>query len=85
MPLRAIITAAFADNSDDQTRVAMAQDQSPDLTHVRLVKAGDTLPTLCYRVYGDPAYYLEVARANGIDDFRNLKPGSRIVFPPVEK
>src|ERR1041385_5118063 len=72
VPLRAIITAAFADNSDDQTRVALAQDQSPDLTHVRLVKAGDTLPTLCYRVYGDPAYYLEVARANGIDDFRHL-------------
>jgi phage tail protein X len=85
VPLRAIITAGFADNSDDQTRVAMAQDQSPDLTHVRLVKAGDTLPTLCYRVYGDPAYYIEVARANGIVDFRNLVPGTRIIFPPVEK
>ena len=39
-----MITAAFTDNSDDQTRVALAQDQSPDLTHVRLVKAGETLP-----------------------------------------
>ena len=85
VPLRAVITAAFADNSDDQTRVAIAQDQSPDLTHIRLVKAGDTLPALCYDIYGDPSYYLEVARANRIDDFRRLKPGTRIVFPPVEK
>jgi nucleoid-associated protein YgaU len=85
VPLRAVITAAFADSSDDQTRVAMAQDSSPDLTHVRLVKAGDTLPTLCYGIYGDPSYYLEVAQANGIDDFRNLRPGARIVFPPLEK
>jgi nucleoid-associated protein YgaU len=85
IPLRAVITAAFADNSDDQTRVALAQDSSPDLTHVRLVKAGDTLPALCYGIYGDPSYYLEVARANGIDDFRRLTPGTRIVFPPVEK
>ena len=85
VPLRAVITANFTDNSDDQTRVAMAQDESPDLTHIRLVRAGDSLPALCYRIYGDPGYYLEVARANGIDHFRRLAPGTRIVFPPVEK
>ncbi|OGQ94553.1 MAG: hypothetical protein A2521_05125 [Deltaproteobacteria bacterium RIFOXYD12_FULL_57_12] len=85
VPLRAVITATFTDNADDQTRVAMAQDQSPDLTHVRLVMAGDTLPGLCHRIYGDPAYYLDVARANGIDDFRRLTPGTKIFFPPLEK
>ena len=85
VPLRAVITANFTDNSDDQTRVALAQDQSPDLTHVRLVRAGDTLPALCYRIYGDPGHYLAVARANGLDHFRRLTPGTRIVFPPVEK
>jgi hypothetical protein len=84
-PLRAVITAAFTDNSDDQTRVAKAQDKSPDLTHIRLIKAGDTLPALCYEIYGDPGYYLEVARANQIDNFRNLIPGTRMFFPPLEK
>ena len=85
VPLRAVITASFTDNSDDQTRVAMSQDQSPDLTHVRMVKAGDTLPALCREIYNDPSCYLEVARANRIDDFRNLTPGVRIIFPPLEK
>jgi hypothetical protein len=85
VPLRAVITANFTDNSDDQTRVALAQDESPDLTHVRLVKAGDTLPLLCYQIYGDPAYYLEVARVNRLDQFRVLRPGTHIVFPPLEK
>jgi hypothetical protein len=85
VPLRAIITAGFTDSADDQTRVALAQDQSPDLTHVRRVKAGDTLPLLCHEIYGDPLLYLEVARANGIDDFRDLVPGTRIFFPPLEK
>jgi phage tail protein X len=84
VPLRAVITANFTDNSDDQTRVAMAQDESADLTHIRLVKAGDTLPALCYKVYGDPGYYLDVARANRIDHFRELTPGTRIFFPPLE-
>lgn len=81
IPLRAVITANFADNSDDQTRIAIAQDQSPDLTHLRLIRAGDTLPALCYEIYGDPAYYLEVARVNQIDHFRNLTPGINLIFP----
>ena len=85
MPLRAVITAVFSDNSDDTTRVALAQDQSPDLTHVRLVKAGDTLPALCNQIYNDPGLYLEVARVNRLDNFRKLSPGTRIVFPPLEK
>jgi hypothetical protein len=83
VPLRAVITATFTDNSDDQTRVALAQDQSPDLTHLRIVKAGDNLPSMCFSVYGNPRLYLEVAKANGIDAFRNLKPGMRVVFPPL--
>jgi Contractile injection system tube protein len=85
IPLRAVITANFTDNSDDKTRQAISQDQSPDLTHVRLVKAGDTLPALCLQVYDDPSYYLDVARANQIDNFRKLKPGDKIFFPPLEK
>ena len=85
IPLRAIITATFTDNSDDQSRVAIAQDHSPDLTHIRMVKAGSTLPGMCYEIYGDPGYYLDVARANRIDDFRRLKTGSKIFFPPIEK
>ena len=85
VPLRAVITATFSDNSDDQTRVALAQDQSPDLTHVRMAKAGDSLPAMCFQIYGDPRYYLEVARANRIDNFRKLTPGTKVFFPPLTK
>ncbi|HEU6454372.1 MAG TPA: peptidoglycan-binding protein, partial [Roseateles sp.] len=65
--------------------VAMAQDQSPDLTHKRVVKAGDRLPLLCNEIYGTPHLYLQVAAANGLDDFRNLAPGTQLFFPPLEK
>src|SRR5574343_713952 len=85
VPLRAVISATFTENSDDQTRVAIAQDQSPDLTHRRIVKAGDQLPALCQAYYGDPRLYLRVAEANGLDDFRDLKPGTALYFPPLEK
>jgi hypothetical protein len=85
VPLRAVISAAFADNADDKTRVAIAQDESADLTHVRLVKAGDTLPALCERIYGEPRMYAEVARANGLDNFRDLRPGMQLRFPPLAR
>lgn len=85
VPLRAVITAVFTDNSDDQTRVATAQDQSPDLTHRRIFKAGDRLPALCHAIYGDPRLYLRVAQANGLDDFRHIEPGTELFFPPLEK
>jgi hypothetical protein len=85
IPLRALITAVFTDNSDDKTRVAIEQKNSPDLTHQRVIKAGDNLPMLCNQIYGDPRLYLRVAQANGIDDFRNIAPGTQIFFPPLER
>ena len=85
VPLRAVITAVFTENSDDQTRVSTAGDESSDLTHVQQVQAGDTLPLLCYRIYGNPHLYLKVAEANRLDNFRRLVPGTKIFFPPLEK
>ena len=37
------------------------------------------------RLYDDPTYYLQVARANGLTNFRRLRTGSDLVFPPVRE
>ncbi len=84
-PLRATIAATFVDAVEDQTRVALAQDQSPDLTHVRVLRAGDSLAALCHQIYGDPALYVKVARQNGLDGVRHLPAGTRVRFPPLGK
>lgn len=84
-PLRATISATFVDAVEDQTRVALAQDSSPDLTHVRVLRAGETLAGLCQQIYGDPALYLKVARANQLDNVRHLPAGTRVRFPPLQK
>ena len=85
LPLRASVRAKFKGFVEDILRVARENNSSPDLTHVRMVKEGDNLPLMTYRIYGDPKYYLEVAKANGIANFRKLKAGQMIVFPPIEK
>lgn len=85
VPLRAVITATFTEAVADKTRVAQAQDSSPDLTHVRTLQAGDSLAALCHEIYGDPHLYLKVARANGLDSVRQVPPGTRVRFPPLAK
>ena len=84
-PLRATAKAKFKGFVEDNLRVAMENSSSPDLTHVREVKKGDTLPLMTFRIYGDSKYYLEVAKANRITNFRKLEVGQRIFFPPIEK
>lgn len=84
-PIRVVATAMFVGTIDDNLRQMLMNNQSPDLTHIRTVNEGDTLPLMAYDIYGDPSYYLEVARINKITNFRNIKPGDKIFFPPVDK
>lgn len=84
-PIRAVAKVKFKSSIEEMKRAAKENKSSPDLTHVRQVKAGDTLPLMCYRIYGDARYYLQVAAINGLSNFRDLIPGSEIVFPPIDK
>ncbi|TCI93208.1 CIS tube protein [Tenacibaculum sp. M341] len=84
-PLRAIAKAKFTGAIDDDLKKGLNKQSSPDLTHVRIVREGDTLPIMAERIYGDSKYYLEVAKANKLINFRSLKAGQEIFFPPVEK
>lgn len=83
-PLRAKATANFEEYTDAQTIALEANQQSPDITHIVTVLAGDTLPLMCYRIYGNASYYQVVAKKNNIVNYRNLKPGTQIVFPPLK-
>lgn len=84
-PLRAVAKVKFISSSDAELIAAKENKKSPDLTHVRIVKEGDTLPLMTYRVYGDSKYYLEVAKVNKLSSFRKLIVGQEIVFPPILK
>lgn len=85
-PIRAEIKASFAGAMEDQRIVAEADNKSPDLTHARIVKQGDNLPLMVADIYINPApYYLQVAAHNGLNNFRRLRQGQQLNFPPVKK
>jgi hypothetical protein len=83
VPLRAKLTTKFKQYNSPQKVQLQARNNSPDLTHSRIVAAGDTLPLLCFDIYRDSKYYIEIARVNSLNDFRNLLPGQQIFFPPL--
>ncbi|MEM0938994.1 MAG: hypothetical protein AAGI25_04290 [Bacteroidota bacterium] len=84
-PLRAELDVSFVGDDPPEESKKKAALQSPDLTHYRMVLEGDQLPLMCDQIYGSSLYYLMVAKANDLDDFRHLKPGQEIYFPPIEK
>ena len=84
-PIRAVCKVTIKEFKEENLRVAEENRQSPDLTHYRTVKKGDNLPLLCYRIYGDPKYYIQVAKANKLGNYRNLITGDELFFPPILK
>lgn len=82
-PLRAKVTLGIIEVVD--SAVESSKYQSPDITRMPMVKAGDNLPQMCNDFYDSPHYYIQVARENGLSSFRRLRPGQVLRFPPLEK
>lgn len=84
VPIRATCTVTLDELSGD------APKQNPTsgglVPHrVHEVVAGDSLQALAYREYGAPALWRAVADLNGIDDPMRLRPGTRLMLPPLEE
>lgn len=84
-PLHAVLKTRFREDTDSEKQAKQTWKRSPDLTHTRLVKQGDTLPLLSKTVYGSSKYYLRLAQVNNLNNFRDLTPGMELIFPPLEK
>jgi hypothetical protein len=84
-PLHAELVCTFVQNLIPPEENAKRKYASPDLTHRRVVMAGDTLPLLCGEIYGSAIHYLRVAQVNELDDFRTLTAGQELFFPPFER
>lgn len=85
LPIRATVNADFVESLSREEQAEEKRLQSADLTHRRTVKAGDTLALISKKVYDDPAFYIEIAKVNNLNNFRNLKMGQQLVLPPIKK
>ena len=82
-PLRAKIAAKFLGFVNDKLREQQMNATSPDLTHVRTVAGKGRIDRLTNRIYKTPDYYIDIAQTNKLNNFRKLKAGDKLIFPPV--
>lgn len=83
LPLRVEVNLKLLEFKMPNIAAASMSLLSPDLTKERTVKASDNLLTLCEEIYETPDYYLEVAKANRLTNFRKIKAGTELIFPPL--
>lgn len=83
-PIRAVASLGMKGSTEDNLQQAMDDKQSPDITHRRVFMAGDRLPLLTGTIYGNGAYYIEVAGFNRLNSFRKIAQGTTLGFPPLQ-
>ncbi len=84
-PIRAKANATFKEYISPKKREQKARNSSPDLTHRRLIKAGDRLDNIVHDIYNDSQYVLQVAKVNGFSSFRTIPIGQELILPPLDK
>ncbi len=85
LPLRVEVNLKFLEYKMPSVALAALSLLSPDLTRKRQVKSSDNILTLCEEVYEKPDYYIEVAKANNLTNFRRIEAGKELLFPPIVK
>lgn len=82
-PVRAVADVSFSSSVSPALAARKANNKSPDVTHVKQVRAGDRLPAMSNEVYKDPAYFVQVAQANNLNHLRQVPNGKSLIFPPL--
>jgi hypothetical protein len=82
-PLRATVKLALKEALSPQEVAATDGASSPDLFQTWLVRDGERLDAIAAQVYGDPAYWRPLARANALANPRGLVTGQLLILPPV--
>ncbi|KAA6345995.1 hypothetical protein EZS27_005575 [termite gut metagenome] len=81
--LRVKVSVSFRGYANRIAEQKRAGKNSPDLSRIITLRAGETISALCHEIYGDSSFCVDIARYNHLSGFRDVKPGTVIMFPPL--
>lgn len=84
IPLRARVDLKLKAYRPSAEQVRAIKASSPDTEKSVVLRRGDRLDTLSERIFGDPARWRDIAKANGIRDPRDLQPGRQLLIPRIQ-
>lgn len=83
-PVRATLSCSFLEFETQAHRRARELN-SADVVKTRVVRRNDTLHSLAAEEYRDPGRWRHIARANGIVNPRDLRPGMVLTIPRLDR
>jgi nucleoid-associated protein YgaU len=81
--LRARLTLSIKSYKSAEVQLRDLNLSSPDRTHARVLREGETLAHIANEVYGDPRMWRPIALANGIERPRFMEPGTPLRIPAL--
>ena len=84
-PVRAKVKVNMEQKLPPKAEEMRRGKQSPDHAKLYTVKRGDTLQSIANAEYDDPREWRRVAKTNNIDDPMALRPGMKLLVPPILK
>ncbi len=85
MPVRAKATLQLTEVNPIKDQQKKESKESPDHAKIYTVRRGDTLQSIALAEYEDPREWRRIASSNGIDDPMSVKPGTKLLVPPILK
>jgi nucleoid-associated protein YgaU len=84
MPVRASINISLKEYKPLTMQYSDTPRESADLTKSWRLSSSDRLESIAAAEYDNPKYWIEIAKANNIDNPRKLKAGTKLTLPPLE-
>lgn len=81
--LRARVSLTLKQYQSAEVQLRELKRSSPDRTHRRVLREGETLAQIAAEVYGDPRLWRVIALANDIERPRFVPPGTALVIPAL--
>jgi hypothetical protein len=81
--LRARLAVSFKSYKSAEVQLRELKKSSPDRSHARVLREGETLAHIANEVYGDPRMWRPIALANGITRPRFVEPGTPLWIPAL--
>jgi nucleoid-associated protein YgaU len=81
-PVRATLSCSFVEYRTE-AHLKASELHSADVAKTHQVRRGDTLQSIAAEEYNDPSLWRLIARANGIVNPRELRPGALLAIPKL--
>ena len=82
-PVRAKVNMTLKTGLPPDEQEAQHGKASPDHAKLYTVRRGDTLADIAYHEYDNAGEWRRIANLNHIDDPMSLKPGMKLLVPPI--